>query len=141
LLLVDDDQVAATLSAVLARHGFDVSRARNGEEALQALVPQGADCGVVLLNLGLPGEDGYEICGRIRKRTSTQMITVTAHPDVRSRIHGLNSGAYDYVVKPYDTGELLARIPLRRAKPCCASARCTSNCPPARSAWTARSSH
>ncbi|WP_129306192.1 response regulator transcription factor [Streptomyces sp. L2] len=110
LLVEDDNHVAAALSAVLARHGFDVTHARSGEEALQALVPEGAGFGVVLLDLGLPDQDGYEVCGKIRKRTSTPVIMVTARSDVRSRIHGLNLGADDYVVKPYDTGELLARI-------------------------------
>ncbi|MFE1951498.1 MULTISPECIES: response regulator transcription factor [Streptomyces] len=110
LLVEDDDHVAAALSAVLSRHGFEVRHARNGEEALQALVPDPAAFGVVLLDLGLPDQDGYEVCGKIRKRTSTPVIMVTARADVRSRIHGLNLGADDYVVKPYDTGELLARI-------------------------------
>ncbi|WP_455358884.1 response regulator transcription factor [Streptomyces sp. SYSU K21746] len=111
LLVEDDNHVAAALSAVLARHGFKVVHARNGEEALQALLPAGAPpFGVVLLDLGLPDQDGYEVCGKIRKRTSTPVIMVTARADVRSRIHGLNLGADDYVVKPYDTGELLARI-------------------------------
>ncbi|WP_420035902.1 response regulator transcription factor [Streptomyces sp. cg28] len=110
LLVEDDDHVAAALSAVLSRHGFEVRHARNGEEALQALVPEADAFGVVLLDLGLPDQDGYEVCGKIRKRTSTPVIMVTARADVRSRIHGLNLGADDYVVKPYDTGELLARI-------------------------------
>lgn len=110
LLVEDDNHVAAALSAILARHGFDVTHARSGEEALQALVPEVDGFGVVLLDLGLPDQDGYEVCGKIRKRTSTPVIMVTARADVRSRIHGLNLGADDYVVKPYDTGELLARI-------------------------------
>ncbi|AVH56114.1 MULTISPECIES: response regulator transcription factor [Streptomyces] len=110
LLVEDDNHVAAALSAVLARHGFDVMHARSGEEALQALVPESDRFGVILLDLGLPDQDGYEVCGKIRKRTSTPVIMVTARADVRSRIHGLNLGADDYVVKPYDTGELLARI-------------------------------
>ena len=110
LLVEDDNHVAAALSAVLARHGFAVTHARTGEEALQALVPEGNGFGVVLLDLGLPDQDGYEVCGKIRKRTSTPVIMVTARSDIRSRIHGLNLGADDYVVKPYDTGELLARI-------------------------------
>ncbi|MEU6085016.1 response regulator transcription factor [Streptomyces sp. NPDC047108] len=111
LLVEDDDHVAAALSAILARHGFHITHARSGEEALQALLPDsGAPYGVVLLDLGLPDQDGFEVCGRIRKRTSTPVIMVTARADVRSRIHGLNLGADDYVVKPYDTGELLARI-------------------------------
>ncbi|MFF5425497.1 MULTISPECIES: response regulator transcription factor [unclassified Streptomyces] len=114
LLVEDDDHVAAALSAVLARHGFAVTHARNGEEALQAVLPtaQGErpSFGVILLDLGLPDQDGYQVCGRIRKLTTTPVIMVTARADVRSRIHGLNLGADDYVVKPYDTGELLARI-------------------------------
>ncbi|WP_431041832.1 response regulator transcription factor [Streptomyces sp. P1-3] len=111
LLVEDDNHVAAALSAVLARHGFDVTHARSGEEALQALLPDaGPPFGVVLLDLGLPDQDGFEVCGRIRKRTTTPVIMVTARADVRSRIHGLNLGADDYVVKPYDPMELLARI-------------------------------
>ncbi|MEW2304011.1 response regulator transcription factor [Streptomyces sp. NPDC006655] len=110
LLVEDDNHVAAALSAVLARHGFSVTHARSGEEALKALVPDSDAYDVVLLDLGLPDQDGYEVCGKIRKRTGTPVIMVTARSDVRSRIHGLNLGADDYVVKPYDTGELLARI-------------------------------
>ncbi|MEE1751685.1 response regulator transcription factor [Streptomyces sp. SP18CS02] len=114
LLVEDDDHVAAALSAILKKHGFDVTHARNGEEALQAVLPSGsvgkAPFGVVLLDLGLPDQDGYQVCGKIRKLTTTPVIMVTARADVRSRIHGLNLGADDYVVKPYDTGELLARI-------------------------------
>ncbi|MFI8826647.1 response regulator transcription factor [Streptomyces sp. NPDC053431] len=114
LLVEDDDHVAAALSAVLAKHGFTVTHARNGEEALQAVLPaahgERPSYGVILLDLGLPDQDGYQVCGRIRKLTTTPVIMVTARADVRSRIHGLNLGADDYVVKPYDTGELLARI-------------------------------
>ncbi|WP_028814204.1 response regulator transcription factor [Streptomyces flavidovirens] len=111
LLVEDDDHVAAALSAILVRHGFQVVHARNGEEAIQALLPAEQEpFGVVLLDLGLPDQDGYEVCGKIRKRGDTPVIMVTARADVRSRIHGLNLGADDYVVKPYDTGELLARI-------------------------------
>ncbi|MFD0146727.1 MULTISPECIES: response regulator transcription factor [unclassified Streptomyces] len=114
LLVEDDDHVAAALSAVLAKHGFAVTHARNGEEALQAVLPaahgERPSYGVILLDLGLPDQDGYQVCGRIRKLTATPVIMVTARADVRSRIHGLNLGADDYVVKPYDTGELLARI-------------------------------
>ncbi|MDF3292321.1 response regulator transcription factor [Streptomyces silvisoli] len=111
LLVEDDDRVAAALSAVLARHGIDVVHARSGEEALRALLPDaGPPFAVVLLDLGLPDQDGFEVCGRIKRGTDTRVIMVTARADVRSRIHGLNLGADDYVVKPYDTGELLARI-------------------------------
>jgi DNA-binding response OmpR family regulator len=115
LLLVEDDHhVAAAVSAVLTRHGFTVVHARSGEEALDALLPEPGTgqepFGVVLLDLGLPDQDGYEVCGKIRNRTNIPVIMVTARSDVRSRIHGLNLGADDYVIKPYDTGELIARI-------------------------------
>ncbi len=111
LLVEDDDHVAAALSAVLAKHGVAVVHARSGEEALQALLPHDTEpFAVVLLDLGLPDQDGFEVCGRIRKLCAIPVIMVTARSDVRSRIHGLNLGADDYVVKPYDTGELLARI-------------------------------
>ncbi|WP_405939169.1 response regulator transcription factor [Streptomyces sp. NBC_00726] len=111
LLVEDDNHVAAALSAILARHGFQVVHARTGDEALQALLPTDTEpFGVVLLDLGLPDQDGNEVCGKIRKRSSVPVIMVTARADVRSRIHGLNLGADDYVTKPYDTGELLARI-------------------------------
>ncbi|MEW2222659.1 response regulator transcription factor [Streptomyces sp. NPDC006990] len=113
LLVEDDDRVAAALSAVLARHGFEVTHVRSGAEALQELLvggQEGPGFAVVLLDLGLPDQDGFEVCGRIRRTSSTPVIMVTARADVRSRIHGLNLGADDYVVKPYDMGELLARI-------------------------------
>ncbi|MFI6346246.1 response regulator transcription factor [Streptomyces sp. NPDC050560] len=111
LLVEDDDHVAAALAAILARHGFSVLHARSGDEALRALTPPPEPpIGVVLLDLGLPDQDGFEVCGKIRKRVGVPVIMVTARSDVRSRIHGLNLGADDYVVKPYDTGELIARI-------------------------------
>ncbi|MDH6113069.1 DNA-binding response OmpR family regulator [Kitasatospora sp. MAP12-15] len=111
LLVEDDDRVAAALVAVLSRHGFQVRHARSGHEALDALVPDGADpYRVVLLDLGLPDRDGFEVCSRIRAGSGVPVIMVTARADIRSRIHGLNLGADDYITKPYDMGELLARI-------------------------------
>lgn len=112
LLVEDDSHLAAALTAVLNRHGYSVVHAANGEEAVSAVLPSddSAPFAVVLLDLGLPDQDGFEVCARIRRRTDTPVIMVTARADVRSRIHGLNLGADDYVVKPYDTGELLARI-------------------------------
>jgi len=111
LLVEDDDHVAAALVAVLTKHGFDVRHARSGNEALDALVPDGrGQYRVVLLDLGLPDRDGFEVCSQIRRRCGIPVIMVTARSDVNSRIHGLNLGADDYVVKPYEMGELLARI-------------------------------
>ena len=111
LLVEDDDHVAAALVTVLSKHGFEVRHARTGNEALDALVPDGrGPYRVVLLDLGLPDRDGFEVCGQIRRRGGIPVIMVTARSDINSRIHGLNLGADDYVVKPYDMGELLARI-------------------------------
>jgi DNA-binding response OmpR family regulator len=108
LLVVEDDvRVAAALSSVLRRHGFHVDLAHTAADALDRLV-NGPD--VILLDLGLPDHDGFELCGRIRALTDTPVIMVTARGDVRSRIHGLHLGADDYLVKPYDVGELMARI-------------------------------
>lgn len=111
LLVEDDDHVAAALMTLLGKHGFEVRHARTGNEALDALVPDGrGPYRVVLLDLGLPDRDGFEVCGQIRRRGGIPVIMVTARSDINSRIHGLNLGADDYVVKPYDMGELLARI-------------------------------
>ncbi|MEU3414091.1 response regulator transcription factor [Streptomyces sp. NPDC006658] len=111
LLLVEaDDHVAALLPMVLARHGFDVTRAHGGEEALRALAADAGGFDIVLLDLDLPDQDGHEVCGEIRRRSSIPVIMVSARWDVRSRIRGLYVGADDYVAKPYHTGELLARI-------------------------------
>ena len=112
LLVEDDDHVAAALSAVLARHGFDVVHARSGEEALQALLPATGDAASASCSStsACPTRTATRCAARSASAPRTPVIMVTARADVRSRIHGLNLGADDYVVKPYDTGELLARI-------------------------------
>ncbi|MCW2902904.1 MAG: DNA-binding response regulator RegX3 [Streptosporangiaceae bacterium] len=108
LLVVEDDiRVAAALSSVLRRHGFHVELAHTAVDALERL-SNGPD--VILLDLGLPDRDGFELCARIRALSDVPVIMVTARGDVRSRIHGLHLGADDYLVKPYDLGELMARI-------------------------------
>ncbi|CAO0825268.1 Sensory transduction protein RegX3 OS=Streptomyces microflavus OX=1919 GN=G3I39_01175 PE=4 SV=1 [Streptomyces microflavus] len=81
LLVEDDNHVAAALSAVLARHGFEVSaRAQRRGGPARAAARGKEGFGVVLLDLGLPDQDGYEVCGEIRKRTATPVIMVTARP-------------------------------------------------------------
>jgi DNA-binding response OmpR family regulator len=107
LIVEDDDRVLAALRAVLAQHGFEVACARTGSQALE-LTADGPD--VVLLDLGLPDRDGFHVCAQIRRISTVPVIMVTARADPRSRVHGLNLGADDYLVKPYNVAELVARI-------------------------------
>jgi DNA-binding response OmpR family regulator len=115
LLIEDDDRVAAALSAVLARNGMAVRRVACGREAFRAL--HGVD--LVLLDLGLPDVDGVEVCRRVRAAADLPVIILTARGGVGERVLGLHSGADDYVVKPCDVGELVARIHAvaRRCRP------------------------
>ena len=107
LIVEDDDHVAHALMAVLVKHGFEIVRARTGRQALEALA---REPDLVLLDLGLPDVDGFDLCRRMRQRFDRPILVVTARTDRSARIHGLNLGADDYVVKPYDVGELIARI-------------------------------
>ncbi|MCF7550014.1 MULTISPECIES: response regulator transcription factor [Pseudonocardia] len=106
LLVEDDDRVAAALRPALHRHGMSTTRLDRGRDAVEHLA--GVD--VVLLDLGLPDADGVDVCRAIREASDVPVIVVTARGDVEDRIVGLHSGADDYVVKPYDVGELVARI-------------------------------
>jgi two-component system response regulator RegX3 len=114
LLVEDDDAIAEPLTAGLERHGFAVSRARTGAEALAA-----APHDVVLLDLGLPDMDGIDICRRLRATSTVPIIVVTARSEEVDRVVGLELGADDYVVKPFGLRELVARIRavIRRAQP------------------------
>jgi DNA-binding response OmpR family regulator len=106
LLVEDDDQVVEALVPALNRRGFTVDRLAEGLGALDRLL--GVD--VVLLDLRLPDVDGVELCRRIRAISDVPIIVVSALGDVSDRILGLHAGADDYVVKPYDEGELVARV-------------------------------
>ncbi|MFJ2033972.1 response regulator transcription factor [Streptosporangium sp. NPDC087985] len=108
LVVEDDDGVAAALSSVLRMHGFGVVRAATGRAGLEALERQPID--LVLLDLGLPDRDGLEVCGRMRRAYDVPIIVVTARTELNARVHGLSIGADDYMVKPYDLRELMARI-------------------------------
>ncbi|MFK0242028.1 MULTISPECIES: response regulator transcription factor [unclassified Microbacterium] len=116
LIVEDDDRVAGALEAFLARSGYATARAADGAAALELL---GADTEVVLLDLGLPDIDGVDLCRRIRGRSEVPIVIVTARNQVAERIKGLRAGADDFVVKPYDVHELLARIEAvtRRSRP------------------------
>jgi DNA-binding response OmpR family regulator len=107
LVVEDDNRVMAALRAVLAQHGLEVACATTGEQALE-LVADAPDA--VLLDLGLPDRDGFKVCAQIRRFSDVPIIMVTARADAASRVHGLNLGADDYIVKPYNVAELVARI-------------------------------
>ncbi|PXY36993.1 response regulator transcription factor [Prauserella flavalba] len=107
LIVEDDDAVVGALSAVLLHYGYEIRVAGTAAEALAA-VDDTLD--VVLLDLGLPDRDGTHVCRRIRTATDAALLIVTARDDLRSRVHGLDLGADDYIVKPYDSRELLARL-------------------------------
>ncbi|MBC7609252.1 MAG: response regulator transcription factor [Polaromonas sp.] len=110
LLLVEDDaMIGETALQVLRSEHYAVDWVRDGSMADQALRSEQYD--LVLLDLGLPKRDGIEVLKALRSRRSTVPVLIaTARDGVSDRIAGLDAGADDYVVKPYDTDELLARI-------------------------------
>ncbi len=105
LLVEDDDAIAGPLVKGLGREGFEVTRVANGADALAA---EPSD--LVLLDLGLPDMDGYEVCRRLRAESEVPIIVITARGDEVDRVVGLELGADDYVVKPFGFRELVARI-------------------------------
>lgn len=108
VLLVDDDErLLAALSDVLRAHGMEVERAATGNEALDRI---DHETDAVVLDLTLPDRDGFDVCSRIRAGHDVPILMATARADLTSRVHGLNLGADDYLVKPYDVRELIARL-------------------------------
>lgn len=107
LIVEDDDRVADALETFLKKSGFATVRVAEGAAAIEAL---GSDTAAVLLDLGLPDMDGLDVCRRIRGVSSVPIIIATARSEVEERIRGLHAGADDFVVKPYDVRELVARI-------------------------------
>lgn len=118
LLVVEDDpQVRAMLSRALRYEGFEVASACDGGEALAALRADPPD--LVLLDLLLPDADGVELCTRLRADgDQVPVLMVTARDGVSDRVAGFEAGADDYIVKPFSTAELVARVRalLRRAR-------------------------
>jgi two-component system response regulator RegX3 len=108
LLIEDDDAIAASLHEPLTRAGFVVNRVDRGAAALEQL--RDAPVDVVLLDLGLPDMDGYDVCRQIRATSNVPVIVVTARSDEFDRVLGLELGADDYMVKPLGARELIARI-------------------------------
>lgn len=107
LVVEDDDRVAGALCDLLGRHGFTIVRAAGVTQAL-ALLDDAVD--IVLLDLMLPDGDGFDLCARIRAARDVPILVTTARSELRWRIHGLHLGADDYLVKPYDARELIARM-------------------------------
>ncbi len=109
ILIVDDDEnIAELISLYLIKECFDTEIALNGEEALEKFKvyqPQ-----LVLLDIMLPGIDGYDVCREIRKDSNVPIIMLSAKGEVFDKVLGLKIGADDYMVKPFDSNELVARV-------------------------------
>jgi DNA-binding response OmpR family regulator len=117
LVVEDDEEIADVLRRSLRNEGYEVRTSPDGIEALDvanAFVPD-----IVVLDLGLPGMDGVEVCRRLRAESDVPILILTARAETEDRVGGLDSGADDYLVKPFERKELLARIRalLRRRPP------------------------
>jgi two-component system KDP operon response regulator KdpE len=109
ILVVDDEpEIRRALRTGLGYHGFDVRAVATGEEGLKQVVSWRPD--VVLLDLGLPGVDGFEVLRRMQAQGRAAVIVVSVMPGERDKVRALDAGADDYVVKPFGMEELLARI-------------------------------
>ncbi|HZQ63055.1 MAG TPA: response regulator transcription factor [Casimicrobiaceae bacterium] len=109
LIVEDDAEIASLLTTELGRLGYTLSAVGSGREALRNIDRTTPD--LVLLDLGLPDIDGYEVLRQLREtRNGTPVICLTARDQQMDRIGGLRAGADDYIVKPFDVGELDARI-------------------------------
>jgi DNA-binding response OmpR family regulator len=117
LVIEDDTEIADVLRRSLRQEGHDVRTAGDGVEALTAAEEFVPD--LVILDLGLPRLDGVEVCRRLRDAGDVPILILTARTDTEDRVEGLDSGADDYLVKPFERQELLARIRalLRRRPP------------------------
>ncbi|MFE2088937.1 response regulator [Streptomyces sp. NPDC059460] len=118
VLVVDDDPtVAEVVVGYLDRAGYDVRRAGDGPSALECFAGRRPD--LVVLDLMLPGMDGFEVCRRMRAYGPVPVIMLTARGDEDDRILGLETGADDYVTKPFSPRELVLRVDsvLRRSAP------------------------
>lgn len=117
ILVVDDEpRYLRLIRFNLEAEGYRVSCAESGEEALSMLGRHGAD--LVILDIMLPGQDGFQVCARVREVSSLPIIMVTAKGSEEDKVAGLRMGADDYVVKPFSAQELMARVEsvLRRSR-------------------------
>ncbi len=117
LVVEDDAEIADVLRRSLRNEGYEVRTSVDGVEALDAAIGFVPD--LVVLDLGLPRLDGVEVCRRLRADSDVPILMLTARAETEDRVDGLDSGADDYLVKPFERKELLARIRalLRRRPP------------------------
>ena len=117
VLLVEDNERLGSLTArYLESHGLHVTWVQTGPAALTEALARGFD--VIVLDLMLPGRDGLDVCRELRRHTDVPVVMVTARQEEADRVIGLEAGADDYVVKPFSSRELLARLraQVRRAR-------------------------
>lgn len=109
ILIVDDDaNIAELISLYLAKECFDTLIVYDGEEAIRQFRQYQPN--LILLDLMLPGIDGYEVCREVRKTSSIPIIMLSAKGEVFDKVLGLELGADDYMIKPFDSKELVARV-------------------------------
>jgi two-component system, OmpR family, response regulator VicR len=109
ILLVDDEApLRESLTYTLRKEGFDVVTADSGSNAIKQFHKQVPD--IILLDLMLPGVDGMEVCWRIRAFSNVPIVMLTAKDQDIDKVRGLEAGADDYITKPFNTRELVARI-------------------------------
>jgi DNA-binding response OmpR family regulator len=109
VLVIDDDEtIRVVLRRIVEMAGATVTEATTGEEGLRALYSGRPD--VVVLDIGLPGLDGWQVLERIRQLTDLPVVMVSAHDDELEKVRALQAGADDYVTKPFGAPELLARL-------------------------------
>lgn len=118
ILIVDDDvNIAELISLYLTKECYDTRMVHDGEEALQVYEQYGPN--LILLDLMLPGIDGYQVCREIRAKSNIPIIMLSAKGEIFDKVLGLELGADDYIMKPFDSKELVARVKavLRRYQP------------------------
>lgn len=117
LIVDDDDNIAELISLYLTKECFETCIAADGEEAVRLF--SGFNPNLILLDLMLPGIDGYEVCRQIRKVSKVPIIMLSAKGEIFDKVLGLELGADDYMIKPFDSKELVARVKavLRRFTP------------------------
>jgi two-component system OmpR family response regulator len=108
LVVDDDDEILSLLTKFFRKHGYPVTVASDGSGMFAALGREPID--IVILDVMLQGEDGFSLCGRLRASSKLPVIMLTAMADHTDRVVGLEIGADDYLVKPFDARELLARV-------------------------------